>query len=399
MFTNINKRKFNPNRFALLDLGFRIFFLSAAIFSVISIIFWMAIYGFQVTLSTYPLTSFQWHAHEMIYGYAMAVIAGFLLTAIMNWTGIQTVRGVKLLILALFWFIARISLLFGGKFLVIAFLFDMLFGFFLVLSVSIPIIRSKNWKQVGIITKVLLLILGNLTFYLGTLGYISRGVSIGIYGGLYIIISLILTIGSRVVPMFIRNFADDSAVIKNQRWITVASLILMVALTVNELFLQMPTYSSFFAAGLFSVNTVRLYDWYDRSIWKNPLLWSLYIALGFIDIGFLLIALSTYIDISKFIALHALTYGGIGIITLSMMIRVTLGHTGRSVREVGRSINYIMALLVVGSIVRVFLPLFVPRYYLFWIISSQVFWIISFLLFIFDYGKMLCRPRIDGQPG
>lgn len=176
---------------ALFNIGFRIFFMAAGIFSIVSMFIWSAIFHFQLPLSIQTISSFQWHSHEMIYGYSIAVIAGFLLTAVKNWTGVQTLYGKPLILLFSLWAAARLLFVFATSHLFIAAIFDVLFLVLLVFAVSYPIIKVKQWKQIGILSKLILLMICNILFYLGALNVLDNGVYWGIYGGLYLVIALI----------------------------------------------------------------------------------------------------------------------------------------------------------------------------------------------------------------
>ena len=154
---------------ALFNLGFRVFFLGAAVYSIVTILFWLGMFAFNLSLPVSGLSSFQWHAHEMIFGYALAVIAGFLLTAVKNWTGIQTAHGLPLAFIFCLWLIARLLFLFGSTFIPIAAVFDMLFILSVIIAAAYPIAKSKNWRQLGILSKLVLLAVANLCFYLGFL--------------------------------------------------------------------------------------------------------------------------------------------------------------------------------------------------------------------------------------
>lgn len=145
--------------------------------------------------------------------------------------------------------------------------------------------------------------------------------------------------------------------------------------------------------------SVRLVGWYTSGIWKKPLLWSLYLAMIFIVVGFLLFTLSVYAGISKYLAIHALAYGGVGVMTMSMMARVSLGHTGRNINEPPKMVKYMLALLLAGAIFRVFLPIILPGNYLVWIISSQLIWLSAFIMFVMSFAPILIKPRLDGQFG
>lgn len=387
------------SNFAVLNLGFRLFFLGAAIYSIIAILFWMGIYAFNLSLPIDGLSPFQWHAHEMIYGYSVAVITGFLLTAVKNWTGIQTVNGLPLAMIFCFWLIARILFLFGTSFIYLAAIFDLLFIFIVIIAAAYPIIQAKTWRQLGILSKLVLLAIFNSFYFQGYFGNLEEGLHWGIYGGLYLVIGLILTLGGRVVPFFTERGVGYDVKLYNPKWPTLLGLLTFLVFFISDLFLQNQTLTGITATGLFIIYSIRLAGWYTSGIWKKPLLWSLHIAMFFINFGFLLFFFSSFFGLSKFIAIHALAYGGIGVVTLAMMARVSLGHTGRNINQPPALVKYFLGIIIFGSIVRVFFPLLFPDYYLAWIISSQVLWLIAFFLFIISYAPMLVSSRIDGQFG
>lgn len=384
---------------ALFNLAFRPFFLCAGIFSVVSVLFWTALYGFQFSLPMDGLATYKWHAHEMVFGYSMAVIAGFLLTAVKNWTGIQTIHGPALALLVILWLVARILFLAGSTYIHLACIFDLLFVVYLMGAFTWPVVKARNWRQLGIMAKILLLAAANLCFYLGYKGILEQGMYWGIYGGLYLVISLILTMGNRVIPFFIERGVGYPVELPRPKWITILSLLLFIIFFISELFLHNNIVSGCAAAGLFVVNAIRLYYWHTPGIWKKPLLWSLYMAIVFIVAGFLLFALSTFTDISKFLAIHAFAYGGIGMITLSMMARVSLGHTGRNINEPPATVFYTLLLLSAGVIFRVILPIIDTQHYVAWLIISQTLWAVAFLLFVISYTLILIKPRVDGLFG
>ena len=384
---------------ALLNLGFRPFFLGAAGFSIISIAFWMGIYVFSFPLQV-GISYVQWHAHEMIYGFSMAVIAGFLLTAVKNWTGIQTLYGLRLLSLFTLWALARILLLFGTPFIFIAAIFDISFMAFLINSLIYPIIKSQQIKkQFGIIGIMIFLIIGNILFYLGVFGLIEQGMYWSIYGGLYLVIGLIIIMGRRVIPFFIEVGVGYRVKLFNSQWLDIAIPLLYLAFFVVEVLFGNRYLSALLSAGLFIMISVQLIGWHTIGIWKKPLLWSLFIAFIFIDLGFFLMALGLLIDLPNIRVIHAFSFGGIGVMTLSMMARVTLGHTGRNVQNPPRAMTWAFVALIVGAVVRVILPLIAADYYLIWIAVSQILWITAFLIFVVVYAPMLIKPRIDGQFG
>jgi uncharacterized protein involved in response to NO len=336
----------------------------------------------------------------MVFGYAMAVIAGFLLTAVKNWTGVQTLHGYPLLILFLPWFAARCLLLFGGAGMLLwAAIADLLFNLILLVALAYPVFKVRQFKQVGILSKVLLLMLANLLFYAGLLAPYPWGLQAGLYSGVYLVMALIFVMSRRVLPFFVERGLDDSVTVTNRAWLDGASLLLFIAFWLADILQPGSLVVASLAAVLCLLHGVRLAGWYAVGIWEKPLLWVLFLAYFSLIVGFALKAATAVTAVSPLLALHAFTYGGIGLFTLGMMARVTLGHTGRDILEPPPAVVWIFGLVAVGSIVRVVLPLLVTQHYVFWVGLSQIFWMLAFLLFLRVFVPMLLRPREDGQPG
>jgi len=402
MIINLESSPKNIRKFAFLHLGFRPFFLGASSFAVLAILAWMAIYalGWQMSFTHFaPMT---WHAHEMIFGYSIAVIAGFLLTAIKNWTGRQTLHGYPLLGLFLVWITARI-LPFFGEFVplsVIA-IIDNLLIVLLSIAVFWPLFKAKQWKNVALVSILLLLLISNILFYLGAAGLLSQGISYGLYAGLYLIITLIFLMGRRVIPFFIEKGVsrDCPAHIKNWRWIDSSHLLILSLFVIADLNNPYSYFTASLAGLLCLVHSIRLIGWYTPGIWKKPLLWILYLGYVSIVLGFALKVLVVVSGISIYLAVHAFAFGGIGMITIGMMARVALGHTGRNIFDPPRSLFWIFALLVCGTLIRVLFPLIDHSFYLLWITLSQLFWIVGFGSFLYLYFPMLIYPRTDGHYG
>lgn len=394
---------------AIFNLGFRPFFAGAAILAFVSVACWLIIYagmnGVLTAQDVYgffnfkTLSPFQWHAHEMIYGYSLAVIAGFLLTAVKNWTGIQTLHGYPLALLFSLWVLARIFWLAGDQWLMFAAICDLLFIGLLMIAVASPIIATKQWRQMAILSKLFLLAFGNLFFYLDAFSYLDNGIHIGLYGGLYLVIGLILTIGRRIIPLFVQNGVTYDVVLFNSKWLDIGSLVGLLGFFITEVFLSTPNLSVLFASLMFVITSVRIIGWYTPGIWSNPLLWCFYVSLFFIDIGFLLFILSQYLDISPFLSVHAFAFGAIGVMTMGMMARVSTGHTGRSLKNLPKSLLLALLILSMGAFVRVFLPLFAPSFYPTWVLLSGILWLSAFGLFIFTFLPYWMKPRVDNKYG
>jgi uncharacterized protein involved in response to NO len=385
---------------ALLHLGFRPFFLGAGVFAVLSVLIWTGLYSLGWNFEPNGLPPVLWHAHEMIYGYSMAVVAGFLLTAVNNWTGVQTLHGYPLLILFLLWATARILAFTQGlvslQFLAVV---DNAFIAVLVLAVTYPVAKVRQWKQIGIVSKLVLMLISNSVFYLGVSGVLADGVRWGLYSGLYLLLALIFAIGRRVIPFFVEKGVGYPVQLKNWRWLDVSSLVLFLAFWVVDVFVSLPGVAASLAGILAILHAVRLVGWYTRGIWKKPLLWVLFLGYGSLIVGFVLKLATFSFGVSPYLSVHAFAFGGIAMMTLGMMARVSLGHTGRSILEPPAHLSAVFAVLYVGVVMRVFLPLIDPGHYSLWIALSQVCWIVSFSIFLYVYTPMLVRPRIDGRYG
>lgn len=396
------EEKSTPAGFALFALGFRPFFSAAGLFAVVSVLLWMAMYVFAVPLAPAGLPPVYWHGHEMIYGYVMAVVAGFLLTAVGNWTGITSFRGTALVALGLLWLAARVAFFLPFEAaLTMAAAADLLFALGLIAGVSLPVIRVRQWKQLGIISLLCLMLAGNAMFYAGALGYLDSGLlRSGLYTGLYFILALIFMMARRVIPFFIERGVEEKFTAGSApRWVDIGGLVLFLVWLVADVFARQPVLVAGLSMVLFAIHLWRLRDWYTPGIWKVPLLWSLYLGYVFLVLGLLLKALTVWQAWLSTLALHAFAFGGIGMITLGMMARVALGHTGRNVFDPPKVLAPMFVLLALGACIRVFAPIVDGSHYTLWIAVSQLLWILGFGIFSAVYIPILLRPRVDGRAG
>lgn len=374
------------------SLGFRPFFLGAGLFAIVTMAAWLGVYRFGLRLDFAGISLFQWHAHEMIYGYAMAVIAGFLLTAAQNWTGRETASGGFLALIFAAWVAARALLLFGTSLLEYAAAADMAFILALAVAVARPILRVRQKRQAPVLLILALLATGNLVFYLGAAGWIPRGVHLGVHGGLYLVLGLVLFMGSRVIPFFTERGVGFEVQLKKPRWNDHATVALYPLFLLCEVLLPQQLPGAVLAAGLFILGSLRVAGWYTPGIWRKPLLWGLFAAFVMIDLGFLLRALTPVTAIPGLLPIHAFAVGGIGIVTVAMMARVSLGHTGRNVHQPPRLIWLLLPGMVLAAVLRVVLPLADPTRYPLWVTLSGLAWILSFALFAVVFIPMLARP-------
>ncbi len=385
---------------AFLHLGFRPFFFAALSFGVISILLWLFLFTFgqNILPNDYPIVS--WHAHEMIFGFTASIITGFLLTAVKNWTGIQTINHAPLLGLFLLWLFSRVLAFIPGTWaLPTLAIIDCLYLLCVTLAFSYPVFKKQQWSNLAFSGKLLLLFLANITFYLGLLGYLENGVHYGLYAGFYTALAVIFNMGRRVIPFFIEKGLGCPFEAKNYPWVDMSSLWLFLAFSIADIFWPNTIAVALLALALVVLHGTRLYGWYHKDIWKKSLLWVLYVGYLWIVAGFVLKIASVFLNVSPFLALHAFAYGGIGMVTAGMMARVSLGHTGNNVFNPPKILHLIFGLLFAGAVTRVLLPLFLNQYYIQLIGLSQILWISAFVIFFIRYAPMLIKARVDGRYG
>ncbi|NOR72563.1 MAG: NnrS family protein [Mariprofundaceae bacterium] len=380
--------------FSLLALGFRPFFLAAGIFAVLLMA--TSVFGIQTGISYgnyFPLPL--WHAHEMLFGYTVAVIAGFLLTAVRNWTGMETARGYALLALILLWFSGRVALAVPGVPEWFTVLIDMAFLPALALTVARPIIKSKQLRNLSVPLLLLLMAAGNGLIYAGVLG-VSDALN-GLWFSVGVILMLMALIAGRVMPFFTGRVASDSDIRTFPMVESLALPVIALWILVEQLFPDSPV-SAVVAVSAAAVHAVRLYGWSCRGVWREPMLWVIHTAYGWLVAGFLLLALADFGIGSKLLALHGWTVGAIGMFTLGMMARVALGHTGRPM-SAHPAVAGAFLLLAVTALIRVLIPILFPSFTEVALLIAAAGWILAFSTFVWIYTPYLVRPRVDGAPG
>jgi uncharacterized protein involved in response to NO len=383
--------------FSLFALGFRPFFLAAGIFAVLLMA--TSVFGIQTGISYgnyFPLPL--WHAHEMLFGYTVAVIAGFLLTAVRNWTGMETARGYALLALILLWFSGRVALAVPGVPEWFTVLIDMAFLPALALTVARPIIKSKQLRNLSVPLLLLLMAAGNGLIYAGMLG-VSDALN-GLWFSVGVILMLMALIAGRVMPFFTGRVASDSDIRTFPMVESLALPVIALWMLVEQLFPDSPV-SAVVAVSAATVHAVRLYGWSCRGVWREPMLWVIHTAYGWLVAGFLLLALADFGIGSKLLALHGWTVGAIGMFTmftLGMMARVALGHTGRPM-SAHPAVAGAFLLLAVTALIRVLMPILFPSFTEVALLIAAAGWILAFSTFVWIYTPYLVRPRVDGAPG
>jgi uncharacterized protein involved in response to NO len=387
-----------PHRIALAGKGFRVFFLLSAIFAMVIIPSWLLILRGILPAGTYldPIT---WHAHEMIFGYTTAVIAGFLLTAVGNWTGRETLVGDRLLALATLWLFGRISMaatswLPRGVPAVV----DLAFLPILMAALARPLIATGQRRHFVVIGVLAALVGANLVVHLEALGVVPLGLARrACLTAVDVVLVLILIILGRVLPMFSRN-ATQIASIRSNVALDVACVGSMVLLTFGTAF-SFPTLVLRWASALTAILALaRAWHWGARYALRQPLLWILHAGNVWLMLGLALRALPASNALESSLALHALTAGAIGSLTIGMMARVALGHTGRMLTT-GRAMTWAFVSIQAAAFARVFVPLLAASWYAAGLWVGGALWMVGFGIYVVVYAPILSSPRVDGKAG
>jgi len=378
--------------FALFDLGFRPFFLIASLMALVFQPLWLAIYSGNIGASNY-YGAVGWHAHEMLFGYSSAVIAGFLLTATRNWTGKASLSATPLLLFVLLWCLGRLAPLIDTPPALIA-IIDLLFLPILAVSLLVPIVKTKQWRNIIFPALILLMTFANGLVHAQALGWNSSSAQSGFTLALYIVLIIIVIMAGRVVPFFIEKGAVEAKVTS---WSIIErlSIVSITLLAISELFT--PFLSPWVALLAFIVHCFRWAGWVSLSAIKVPLLWVLISGYFWLVVGLLLMFFHGLSDIPKSLAIHAFTVGGIGVLTVGMMARVSLGHTGRLLKPHTLTV-WAFALFNLAVIIRVIAPITGLIDYGTSLILATFLWSGSFILFIMIYTPILLKPRADEPP-
>jgi uncharacterized protein involved in response to NO len=332
----------------------------------------------------------------MLFGYVGAVIAGFLLTAARNWTGIATPTGAWLGALVLLWLAARLGPLLSLPHGLIA-LLDLAFFPALALALIPPLWRGKNKVNRAFLALLAAMTLANLLVHAQALGLTAATASRGSRLMLDLTLLTLWLVAGRIMPFFTQSAIPGSKP-RTRPWVETSTFILAPAIALLNLTWPTSPVSGALLLILAAIQAIRLGGWHHPLAWRNPMLAVLYAGYLWLILGLALDGLAALGLLPPFPALHALTAGGIGVFTLGMLARVTLGHTGRDMRA-STATSLAFLTINLAALVRVFPPLLWPGHYSLWLGIAGGLWVLAFALFLGIYGPMLARPRVDGRPG
>ena len=376
---------------AILSYGFRPFFLFGALWAAVAVALWLPMLSGRLALSS-AFSPIEWHVHELIYGYVPAVIAGFLLTAVPNWTGRLPVVGTPLLLLFLSWAGGRIAILVslwvGAG---VAAVIDLAFLAALGLVVAREIIAGNNTRNLKVLGVVALLLVGNGLFHLEVIAHLGNGH--GTRLGIAAIVMLIMLIGGRIIPSFTRNWlarrGPGRLPAPFDRFDIAVMAVSGVALA-SWVILPDTLPTALLALAACGLNVVRLYRWAAERTAAEPLVLILHVAYAFIPLGFLLLALGILTPdlVARTGALHGWTAGAIGLMTLAVMTRASLGHAGRPLIAT-RPIQFIYVAAVTAALARIVAAFGLVREPMLHL--SATAWVLAFGAFVVIYAPLLAR--------
>ena len=393
---------FAPTQLAVARLAFRPFFLLAALFSILSLVVWFAFWHGDILLRPQGGLMF-WHQHEMLFGFAVAVVAGFLLTAVQNWTGLPSLKGGPLLGLVALWLAARVLMAFPmglPGWLVAA--VDIAFLPVVAAVMASLVIRARRWRNLIFLPALGLLTLANLLMHLGVLSGEAELIRPAAHLAVLLITLLMVVVGGRVIAMFTANRLGltRKPPIPTLEY---ASLGSVMAVVLGQLLLALGVaLPPALLAGLMLLaalaNAVRLSRWGGQHSWREPLLWGLHLSYAFIPVGLVMWALALLAGSRADAALHALTIGGMGTMMLSMMARVSLGHTARPIRTLP-GIGVALGLMVAAALLRSPVLVLFPQITHWTYNLGIIFWCLAYGVFLFHYTAPLLSARPDGKDG
>jgi uncharacterized protein involved in response to NO len=384
----------------VLRQAFRICFLAAALWAIAAVPVWLFAYAGWIDISgTY--NAVDWHAHELIFGYVALVLCGFLFTAIPNWTGRLPFSGWPLAGLVAVWAAGRVAMLTAGIIGPLpAAVIDAAFLLVVLLAAAREVIAGKNWRNLPVLALVFCLVAGNVFFHAANFAGQSTGMSLRLSIGA--LIALITLVGGRITPSFTHNYLNRHKASALPAPFSRYDLVAMVAAVVTIVaWIAAPdNRATAVAAAIVAVLlAIRLWRWRGWLAWREPLVVVLHVGYAFVAIGFALVAAATLWPavVPASGALHAWTVGAIGTMTLAVMTRASLGHTGHALTA-GPGTMFIYAAILTAAVLRVAAP-FSGEAYMPLLAMAGTAWVVAFATFVILYGPILVAARPKAAPG
>ncbi|MFG6620999.1 NnrS family protein [Sulfitobacter sp. 1A05707] len=380
---------------ALFSYGFRPLFFFAAVWVMLAMGIWLLMLAGRVDLPS-RFDPLSWHAHEFLFGYLGAVLAGFLLTAVPNWTGRLPIVGWRLAALFVLWCAGRVAIMVSaGLPAALASVIDLAFPLVLGAVILREIVAGRNWRNLIVLALLMVFTLANGLFHWEALrgGVAAQGV--GLRLGLATAIMMIAVIGGRIIPSFTRNWLArmDNSVRPAPPMQCFDKLTLLISLPVLLLWVLRPEGNMIggFLLAFAALHLIRQARWQPLETRRDPLVWILHVSYGFIPLGAFALGLALVTGGSSAAAQHLWMSGAIGAMTLAVMSRATLGHTGQAL-QVDRVTVAVYLSIIAATELRSLAPLWAGATHL-----SGLFWLFAFAGFLLAYGPALWRKKPEGS--
>ena len=378
----------------VLRLGFRPFYIGGALLAALFVPLWVALFLGQIPLvpAVPPLL---WHAHEMLFGFAVAIIVGFLLTAGKAWTGLATPRGPSLGALVVLWLVARVTSITGpyGLYAVL----DMALLPLVAAILATLVVRSRNHRNLPLALILALLAAANLVFHLAVMGVLQVAALVPLYAALALIVMIECVMAGRVIPAFTISVTPGLK-LPTVLWLERLTLGLTALGLALWVFAIPGVVSAMVLALASALQLNRLLGWRPAVTRRRPILWILHVAYAWIPTGLGLLAMAQLGLVSVSAGVHALAVGATGCLIIGMVTRTARGHTGRPIAA-SRPEVLAYALVLAAAVLRVGVPLLAPALYTPALLLAALAWSVAFVIYLWIYTPWLMRTRLDGKDG
>lgn len=375
-------------------MAFRPLYLLAALYGALSILLWG--FGYQ---GTAQLPAFFWHAHEMIWGYAGAIVVAFLLTAVATWTQQPAVRGKPLIVLTSLWLLARLFAFIPHAAWLSGITGTLFYGLAAYLM-GLAVVRSRNQRNYIAVFALLLFGLSHLGFHY-SLQFATAGLRQGLFAGLVLVAGFIGLIGTRIIPFFTSRRLNTPQ-IATPTGLAYAPLVLPMVMAVCmslQIALPLAALCGITAGAIGLIQTGR---WLEKGVWQEPMLWILHVGYALTALGLIIMGIGQWQASVLSMGVHLVAVGGIGLLTIGMMTRTALGHTGRPLYPAPFPMTWAFWLMLAATLTRTVTALSMsssPTAYQHGLKLSALFFAASLLLFVWRYFPWLTQARADGKAG
>ena len=360
-----------PETSPLVVQPFRLLFLGAALFASLGMTLWSVFLhlGWMPETTLSPLL---WHGHEMLFGFASALVGGFLLTAVANWTGHATSTPLSLLFLVTLWLAARVAFLVPGTPYDITATVDCLYFPVLAVMIGIPIFRKRDYWHFIVIGILAGLATLDVLFHLSVTGHIGLSPTQVLIWVIDFLSVMMVVVGGRIVPFFTERRVTG---VKRIRWVERTTNAAPMLLTVVDIVAPGSLYVGVLSSALVALILIRMYGWKPWAVLQEPMLWVMHLGYLWLAVGFALRGISLLgHGFPELTALHAITAGALGSLAIGMMTRVPLGHTGRAM-QAGKVMTVAFVLVNIAGLLRAAVPSLWPLAGMLWVLTFGIYFV------------------------